>query len=647
MQEVANPGPPAASPPAGDVPKQRLLPRLIPIDTPLYYVFLGAIAILVLGPLGGITASYMNFSLGFFVGGQVLAGILGSTVTYFYGPEGKHGANYMQTMAASVASMAAMGVLIQAMIWLGLPEPAAWKLILYFLCVGMFGVGVGMLYTPILVDRLKLTYPSGMAVASILRALTDVKLLKRSVTQLMIGIGVGFVFPVLQEKLPEWLGDTAKGAGGLALAVGGLVAAINFVGASGLSTSTVGAGVIVSVRITGSSIVYACIWTLLQPWLISKGWLDAHDPYRKFAFVFALGTIMGAAVVDISIILYQAVGKLRASAAAAAPVEGEEWKQTDRTRLVLWMAFWAVALFVVAWKVMGVHPGWLILSIVFAFILMLVNGISLGITDQNPISSAFVVTVVVMAAIGLVEPIVGLLSASIVFITCAVGGDMQQDRSTGSRLGTNRTKQFRFQVIGILMGAVLTVVMAKVFMTAYPVLKIDTFSHPEAKVAQWQSAMTYKFVGALRGLTNPKTWMIPTMLCGLAFGLAVEVARKLIKGNPKYKAWAKEGDGREFDVLLDAALLPSPYASSFAGFVEFKTAMWFGAGGIFGSLWNEISELRAKKKGSADPQAEALPEDMSTTSLVGGGLIAGDALAALILGIVGLIASGAISKIFG
>jgi 2-keto-3-deoxy-L-rhamnonate aldolase RhmA len=72
-----------------------------------------AVALLVLGPLSGITAAYMNFSLGFFVAGQLLAGILGSAVTYWYGPEGKHGANYMQTAAASVASLAAMCVLVQ------------------------------------------------------------------------------------------------------------------------------------------------------------------------------------------------------------------------------------------------------------------------------------------------------------------------------------------------------------------------------------------------------------------------------------------------------------------------------------------------------------------------------------------------------
>src|SRR5437879_11934969 len=95
------------------------LPKL---GTWKYYVLLGAVGILVLGPLGGVTASYMNFSLGFFIGGQVLAGILGSTVTYGYGAEGKHGANYIQTAAASVAGLSALGVLIHAKVWMGLPQ---------------------------------------------------------------------------------------------------------------------------------------------------------------------------------------------------------------------------------------------------------------------------------------------------------------------------------------------------------------------------------------------------------------------------------------------------------------------------------------------------------------------------------------------
>src|SRR5437868_4444217 len=196
---------------------RRFLP---PIGSPGYHVMLSAVAIFILGPLGGISAAFMNFSIGFFVGGQVLAGILGSTVTLPYGPEGRHGGNYMQTLAASVAGLCGMGVLMQAMVWLGWPEPAAWKLILYFLCIGMFGAGVGMLYTPLLVDRMQLPYPSGFAVANILRALTDKELLKRSITKLGGGMLLGF------------------GAGVPALL-------IKSVGDTGLSPSTMGAGMIV------------------------------------------------------------------------------------------------------------------------------------------------------------------------------------------------------------------------------------------------------------------------------------------------------------------------------------------------------------------------------------------------------------------
>ncbi len=124
-------------------------------------------------------------------------------VTYAYGAEGKHGANYMQTMAASVASLSGMAVLIQAMTWLGFPEPPVWQLVLYFLCIGMFGVGVGMLYTPILVDRMRLSFPSGFAVANILRALTDIRILKTSITKLGGGTLAGFAGGIAATYVPR------------------------------------------------------------------------------------------------------------------------------------------------------------------------------------------------------------------------------------------------------------------------------------------------------------------------------------------------------------------------------------------------------------------------------------------------------------
>ena len=250
------------------------------VNTTGYYVLLAAIATLILGPLGGVTAAYMNFSLGFFVGGQVLAGILGSTITRFYGAEGKHGANYIQTMSASIAGLSGMAVIVQAMVWLGMPAPPTWQLVLYFTLIGFFGVGVGMLYTPVLVDRMQLTFPSGLAVANILRALTDPKLLKRSVGQLGAGASVGFA------------GDMAANL--FAAPFGAVALAGNM--------TTIGAGMIVGARITIPAIVVGLIGESMVPYLVEIGWLREGEPFRKIFFIIALGTILGAAIVDMSII---------------------------------------------------------------------------------------------------------------------------------------------------------------------------------------------------------------------------------------------------------------------------------------------------------------------------------------------------------
>ena len=124
--------------------------------------------------------------------------------------------------------------------------------------------------------------------------------------------------------------------------------------------------------------------------------------------------------------------------------------------------------------------------------------------------------------------------------------------------------------------------------------------------------MTYKFVGVLRSLTDDLPFQRTAIGVGIAAGLALEVLRK----------WLRP---RSF--VLDAIVLPSPYALSFGGFVNLPTSLWLGAGGVAGSLWT----ARA-------PARRDVPEDMSSASLLGGGLIAGDALAAVGIGVVSLLA---------
>jgi uncharacterized oligopeptide transporter (OPT) family protein len=571
-----------------------------------YYALLGAVGVLILGPLGGLAAAYMNFSLGFFVGGQVLAGILGSTVTFGYGAMGRHGANYIQTTAASVAGMSAMAVVIQALTWLGLPQPPMWQLMLYMLCIGMFGVGVGMLYTPILVDRLQLKFPSGLAVANILRALTDLELLRRSVARLFGGMALGIV--------------------------GGIGAAKTaFLGAIDLSTSTFGAGMIVGARIGIAAFAGGVVGWALIPFFVAIGWLKAGEPFRKITFLIALGMIMGAALIDVSLILFRTWKRARHGVEKA--IEQKDWQRINMRRLVAWVIFWGLAIIVVGSQVLNQPVGYLAMAVVLVFIFAMVNGISVGMVDNNPISSAFVVTVLLMAAVGLREPIIGLMAATVLLVSTSEACDMQQDRSTGWRLGTNRTIQFRFQVAGIVMGAIMAVVFAHLFLSAYPVLLLDqTTLAADKQPERWASAMTYKFVGVLRSLTDDKPYQRTAIWIGLGIGFATELARKLIKSRVAYQRFVTAGKlGFCTDFVLDAAVLPSPYASSFGLFLNLATSAWFAAGGAFGSLMNSMP----KKKDVPD----VLPADMSTSSLIGGGLIAGDAIAALGLGIAGLLAT--------
>jgi uncharacterized oligopeptide transporter (OPT) family protein len=446
-----------------------------------------------------------------------------------------------------------------------------------------------MLYTPVLVDRLRLAFPSGLAVANILRALTDTALLRRSVKQLGSGAMTG-------------------------LAVGLASGRLAFLGAIEASASTFGAGMVVGARIGVPAVIGGLLGWALQPFFVAIGWLEAGDPFRKITFLIALGLIMGAALVDLALIFWRAWPGARRQLAQDVPADQADWRRVHRGRLWLWVLAWGAATVATGHVLLRQPLFFLALAVALVFLFALVNGISVGVSDSNPISSAFVVSVVLMALLGLADAGVGLMAGAILLVSTSVACDMQQDRSTGWRLGTPRVLQFRYQVLGILVGAVLAVLFARLFMAAYPVLLQDqTAMKAGQQPAEWTSAMTYKFVGVLRSLTDDKPHQRTAIVLGVAIGLVIELLRK----------WLKP---RRF--IADAVLLPSPYALSFGGFVNLPTSLWLGAGGVVASL----IEARA-------PKRRDLPEDMSGTSLFGGGLIAGDALAALGIGITGLLAA--------
>src|SRR5260370_2606119 len=185
-----------------------------------------------------------------------------------------------------------------------------------------------------------------------------------------------------------------------------------------ISASTLGAGMIVGARIAIPALVVGLIGIWQTPHLISIGWLHPGDPFRKIGFIISLGTILGAAIIDIILILIQAVRRFIEKKTEAVAAQ-EDWKRVNQVGLIVWVSFWGIGIVMVGSQVL--HQPWyfLALAVLLSFVFVLINGISLGISDWNPISSAFVLSVFLIAALRLRDPAVGIFDASVAFTACA------------------------------------------------------------------------------------------------------------------------------------------------------------------------------------------------------------------------------------
>lgn len=536
-------------------------------------------------PLAAIVAVYMVFKLGFFVGGSALAAIFTSGFTYIIyrnRMQGAHAANMGQTAASSCGSIAGIiGVLLQAFVWIGgKGDIDLTSLILFTTVASMFGIGIGMLYTPVLVDRMQLKFPTGYAVFLILQSMMTWENFRRAVSWLGSGFTAGFV-------LKKWTPGFLKSAG--------------------FSPAVFGAGMIVGPRIAIPGLMLGLIGFALVPTLVDVGWITEEQEFRHVGFYFGLTLMLGAAIVHIAEMLMKAKQQAKSMKMADSQYSLPTWVK-------LWTLFWGLALIPTGMILLNVPISYLLVGIVMSLIFVLVNGISTGVSDANPATGAFVIAVMGLAFFtGADDKLAALVGISPVLCTIALGVDMQQDRSTGWRLGSNRTTQFWFQVIGVMMGIGFGFYLAPGYLEAYPEL-----TDPAIKTKEWSSAFTLKVVGALDIIDGYKPHQLYLLGSGLILGMIVQLLRIRLR------------DKLEKNFVLDALILPSPYAFAFGSFVPFTYTIWYGAGGI------ATAAIKYFAKG--DHEGDEDPEESSTSSLIGGGLMAGAGIVSFIV---------AVTKMFG
>ena len=130
-----------------------------------------------------------------------------------------------------------------------------------------------------------------------------------------------------------------------------------------LSVSTVGGGMIVGARIALPALWVGLIGYWVTPYLLSIGWLDEGDHYRKIGFVISLGAIMGAAILDVALILVQAVRRFRETGTAASE-PAPDWKRVNMLRLVAWVVFWGAGTVVLGSQVLHQPVFFLLVAMV-------------------------------------------------------------------------------------------------------------------------------------------------------------------------------------------------------------------------------------------------------------------------------------------
>ena len=171
---------------------------------------------------------------------------------------------------------------------------------------------------------------------------------------------------------------------------------VEALGATQISASNVGTGMVIGSRNTVPAALYGAIGVATVPVLRAHGWLGPQDPARKLLFLPALAMILGAGLVDMTLVGIEAVARMRKRDAAGAAAETADARGGGMSTraLLLWCAGWAAALTVLGSVVLHQPIGWMLLAIALAVIFVGVDGsISTGITDGNPISSAFVLAV--------------------------------------------------------------------------------------------------------------------------------------------------------------------------------------------------------------------------------------------------------------
>ncbi|WP_404365534.1 OPT/YSL family transporter [Corallococcus coralloides] len=478
---------------------------------------------LLIGALLAVTNLYMGMKTGWWDSGSITATVLGFSGLAAYGrrrgvPYTPLENNLTQTAASSVGAMpASAGLLgaLPALAFLGMSVPG-WGIAAWGVVLGVLGVLVAGLLRRRLLEQEALPFPTGIATAELISTLHAAS-------------------PSEARDTPAGRGRTLVGAGLVAMALTwmrdargwlpGMVALPGRVGGVGLDALTWGVGMspmLLAVgMMTGLQLALSMLlgsglaWGALAPGLLGTGVVAGagYEPLSAWLMWPGVGLMLGAAVVSLA-------AQARDFLGAAKDLRSVG---TSRGGLPRWSLGVAAAACVLAVVLGGVLFGLGVPSMLLALALLVplcaVCARGAGQTDVSPVSQMGNLTQVVFGVVRPGELSPNVAAGSVVANASAQIGVSLWSLKAGHLLGASASRQLAAQLVGVAVGALVSVPAYLLLVDAYG---LGTAVLPVPAAAQFR-AVAEVSVRGLAGLPPYAGW---GALVGCAVGALLTLAAK-------------------------------------------------------------------------------------------------------------------------
>ncbi|MDY7232777.1 OPT family oligopeptide transporter [Hyalangium rubrum] len=422
----------------------------------------------IIGSLLAVTNVYMGLKTGWWESGSIVAAVLGFSGLSALGRRGGAAStplevNLTQTAACAVGAMpAAIGLLgsLPALQMMDISVPS-WGVIAFGTALGVLGVLAAYLLRRRLIVEEGLAFPTGVATAEVITAMHKTGRVERpGRAQVLLGSGLVSMGVTWLRDVHAWIPTMSA----LPFRLAGMPAS-TFTWGIGWTPMLLAVGMMSGLSMGLSMLLGAVLaWAVTAPALVQGGVIAGDAGYEVFAAWLTwpgVGLMVGAAMASLVLQARSLLGAVRDLRGLGSVGDGAG-------RWVAGPGLVACALTLVLGSgVFGLPMLHTLLALALVLPLCAVCGRGAGQTDISPVSQMGQLTQVASGTLFPGPAALNVAAGSVVAGAVAQTGVSLWSLKAGQLLGASAPRQLKAQLLGVLVGALVSVPAYLLLVGAY------------------------------------------------------------------------------------------------------------------------------------------------------------------------------------